>query len=68
MNKKVVSATLGIMCLLLTVAIVVQYKTIKNANAVVGINDANRELKSEVLIWKEKYDEAYKKLENEEKI
>lgn len=67
MNKKVVSATLGIMCLLLTVAIVVQYKTIKNANAVVGINDANRELKSEVLIWKEKYDEAYKKLENEEK-
>ncbi len=67
MNRKVVSATLGIMCVFLTVAIVVQYKTIKNANTVVGINDANSELKSEVLIWKEKYDEAYKKLENAEK-
>lgn len=67
MNKKVVAATLGIMCLLLTVAIVVQYKTIKNASTIVGKNDANSELKSEVLIWKEKYDEAYKRLEISEK-
>lgn len=67
MNKKVVAATLGIMCLLLTVAIVVQYKTIKNASTIVGKNDANSELKSEVLIWKEKYDEVYKRLEISEK-
>lgn len=67
MNKKVVAATLGIMCLLLTVAIVVQYKTIKNASTIVGKNDANSELKSEVLIWKEKYDEEYKRLEISEK-
>ena len=67
MNKKVVSATLGVMCLLLTVAIVVQYKTIKNASKIVGTSGVNSELKSEVLVWKEKYDEAYKKLENAEK-
>lgn len=63
MNKKIVSATLGLMCLLLTVAIMVQYKTIKNANKTIGVDGINSELKSEVLIWKEKYDEAYKKLE-----
>lgn len=67
MNKKVVSATLGIMCLLLTISIIVQYKTIKSANKIVGTNGVNSELKSEVLIWKEKYDEIYKKLEYSEK-
>ena len=67
MNKKVVSATLGIMCLILTVAIIVQYKTVKDANKVTGASGVNSELKSEVLIWKEKYDEAYKKLETSEK-
>lgn len=69
MDKKKVSATLGIMCLLLTTAIVIQYKTVKNANKLLGTDGPNSELKSEILIWKEKYDEAYKKLENaEEKL
>ncbi len=67
MNKKIVSATLGIMCSLLTVAIVVQYKTIKDSNKIVGITGSNSELKTEVLAWKEKYDEAYKNLEKAEK-
>ena len=67
MNKKVVSATLGIMCLILTLAIIVQYKTVKDANKIAGASGINSELKSEVLIWKEKYDEAYKKLETSEK-
>ena len=58
MNKKVVSATLGIMCLILTLAIIVQYKTVKDANKIAGASGINSELKSEVLIWKEKYDEA----------
>lgn len=66
MNKKVVSATLGIMCLLLTVAIIVQYKTIKNANSVTGTSSSDSELKSEVLVWKEKYDEIYKELQSAE--
>ena len=68
MNRKTVAITLGIMCLILTVAILVQYKTIKNASTLVGTSSVNSELKSEVLNWKEKYDEEYKKLENEEKI
>ena len=68
MNRKTVAITLGIMCLILTVAILVQYKTIKNASTLVGTSSVNSELKSEVLNWKEKYDEEYKKLESEEKI
>lgn len=67
MNRKTVAITLGIMCLILTIAIVVQYKTIKNASTLVGTSNVNSELKSEVLTWKEKYDEEYKKLENIEK-
>ena len=67
MNKKVVANTLGVMCILLTASIIVQYKTIKNANTIIGSN-ANSELKSEVLIWKERYDETYKNLERAEKI
>ena len=64
MNKKTVALTLGIMCLLLTLAISVQYRTIKDVSTLVGNSGKNSELKSEVLIWKEKYDEEYKKLEN----
>lgn len=67
MNKKIVSATLGIMCLLLTVAIIVQYKTVEDASQIIGTDDVNSELKTEVLSWKEKYDEAYKELEDAEK-
>ena len=67
MNKKIVSATLGIMCLLLTVAIIVQYKTIEDASQIIGTDDVNSELKTEVLSWKEKYDEAYKELQDAEK-
>lgn len=63
MNKKTVAITLGIMCLILALGISVQYKTIKNASTLVGTSGKNGELKSEVLIWKEKYDEEYKKLE-----
>ncbi len=66
MNKKIISATLGMMCLLLTVAIIVQYKTVKEATQIIGTDGVNSELKSEVLSWKEKYDEAYKRLENAE--
>lgn len=66
MNKKVVSYVLGIMCFILTMAIIVQYKTIKNANQIVG-NSANSELKTEVLKWKEKYEQTYLELTKSEK-
>lgn len=67
MNKKVVSITLGVMVFILTVLIVIQYKTIKSANTVLGNTGNNSELKTEVLRWKERYDEAYKRLETTEK-
>lgn len=66
MKKKNIAITLGIMCFALTIAIVVQYKTISDANRVAGSN-VNSELKTEVLRWKERYEELYEdldKLEN----
>lgn len=67
MNKKKISIVLGIMCFALTIAIVVQYKTVSNANNVVG-STANDALKTEVLRWKEKYEEAYENLDQLESI
>ena len=36
MNKKQISITLGIMCFILTMSIIVQIKTMNNASATVG--------------------------------
>lgn len=66
MKKKTISVAIGIMCFILTATIIVQYKTVQNANSVVGINTKNSELKTEVLKWKEQYDNAYKELEKAE--
>ena len=67
MKKNNIVITLGVMCLALTIAIVVQYKTIRDANKVTGSN-VNSELKTEVLKWKEKYEGVYEDLEELEKI
>ena len=65
MNKNKIAIILGVMCLILTVAIIVQYKTVKDASKLTGFT-TNSELKTEVLKWKEKYEEAYKNLEKSE--
>ena len=62
MKKKNIALTLGIMCLALTMAIAVQFRTISDANKVVGSN-VNSELKTEVLRWKERYEELYEDLD-----
>lgn len=66
MNKKGIAITLGIMCALLTSAIIIQVNTIKNNS--VSINTSRRttnsELKDEVLRWKEKYETSYNELQN----
>ena len=67
MNKKWIPLILGIMCFILTLLISVQLKTVKNANKVAG-TDANSELKTEVLIWKERYEEAYEVLQKAEEV
>lgn len=67
MNKKWIPLILGIMCFILTLLISVQLKTVKNANKVAG-TDANSELKTEVLIWKERYEEVYEVLQKAEEV
>ncbi len=61
MNKKWIASILGIMCFILTVAVVTQYKTVKNASQIAGTN-INSDLKTEVLKWKEKYEDIYSQL------
>ena len=67
MNKKWIPAILGIMCFILTLLISVQYRTVKNANKVAG-TEINSELKTEVLKWKERYEEVYHVLTSAENI
>ena len=67
MNKKWIPLILGIMCFGLTLLICVQYRTVKNANKVAG-TAVNSELKTEVLIWKERYEEVYEVLQRAEDV
>ena len=71
MNKKVISLTIGAICFILVLAIVIQVKTIKNTNSIVNYTlSNNNDLRDDLLRWKEKNDsvnteviKAEKKLE-----
>ncbi len=65
-NKKVCIA-LGVICFLLTTSIVIQINTINNTIKISDPTFEENELRDEVLIWKEKYDNCYKELETAEK-
>lgn len=65
-NKKVYIA-LGVICFLLTTSIIIQIKTINNTIKIADPTFEENELRDEVLIWKEKYDNCYKALEVAEK-
>lgn len=67
MNKKQIAITLGVMCLLLTVALCVQIRTMNSANSTVSQTLADNGLRDEVLRMKEKYDETLRNLENAQK-
>lgn len=67
MNKKQIGITLGIMCLILTFAIVVQIKTMNNANSTASQALRDNELRDSVLRWKEKYDNVAEELKKAEK-
>lgn len=67
MNKKTIGIILGIVCVLLTFAIVVQVKTVKNSGVSTDATFSEGELRDEVLKWKEKYDIASKELSKTEK-
>ena len=66
MSKKVQSLILGIMCLILTIAICVQIKTVNRNGTTLSTNQTESELKSQVLKMKEKYENAYENLNRAE--
>lgn len=57
------SIVLGIMCFALTIGICIQIKTVGNANIKVSQTYEESQLKSEVLKYKEKYDNKLKEIE-----
>lgn len=67
MNRKQIAIALGIVCLVLTMAIVVQIKTIKGTNSTVSVEYSKNNLRDEVLRWKEKYDREIEALDEAEK-
>ena len=67
LNKKQIAITFGFVCLLLTIGIFVQIKTVNNANQVASLSLTNNDLRDQVLKWKEKYDTSYASLQEAEK-
>lgn len=69
MNKNLkISLILGTMCFFLTFGIVVQINTVSKSTTTVGKTLVENELRDSVLRWKQKYENAYKKLEEKEEI
>ena len=67
LNKKQIAITLGIICLLLTMAIFIQIKTVNGANLIAARSLTDNDLRDQVLIWKERYDSVYEELEEANK-
>ena len=67
MNKRNIGIILGIVCVLLTAAIIIQVKTVKNSGIETNVNSEENELRDEVLRWKEKADNASQELTKVEK-
>lgn len=67
MNKNKVALLLGVVCIALTYAICIQFKTIEVVNKTVASSLTENRLRDEVLKWKERYENIYNELEAEEK-
>ena len=67
MNKKQIAITLGCVCLVLTMAVFIQIKTINNASKDVSKAFSNNDLRDQVLRWKERYETSYEDLQNASK-
>ena len=59
-NKMQIAIALGLMCVLLVTAIMMQLNTIEEAKKIVGTSYAEQGLKDEVLRWKESYEREYR--------
>lgn len=64
MNKKREIFILAVMCFVLTIAIVVQIKTVSNNGSTIGSSQSESNLKAQVLRMKEKYENEYRSLED----
>lgn len=67
MRKRQIAITLGFMCFALTMAIVIQLKTVYSSNSTVPQSLMEDSLRDEVLRWKEKYDSVYAELADSNK-
>ena len=67
MNKKRNAILIGVVCFILTLAIAIQMKTIKNSNLVVTETSENTELQNSAIKWKERYEQTISELEKAEK-
>lgn len=67
MDKTKISLILGLVCLLLTIGICIQVKTVEDAQKEVGKTTSNNDgLRDEILQLREKYNNTYKQLESAE--
>lgn len=62
-----ISILLGVMCLFLTAGIFLQIRTVNDSTTTVGRTQMENELRDSVLRWKEKYENAYEKLDKKAK-
>ncbi len=67
MKKNKIAVLLGIVCLILTIAIIIQVNTIKRTSSTVSKRFSEDNIRDEVLKWKEKYDKETQNLDNAEK-
>lgn len=67
MNKKLELIILGVMGFILVIAVSIQIKTVNYNGTTVNSNQAESDLKSQVLRMKEKYENQYAELEKIEK-
>lgn len=67
MQKNKIAVILAVMSAIITIAIIVQIKTIKSVNSPVMQIIANDNLRNDVIMWKNKYDLNEKELEKLEK-
>lgn len=68
MNNKKIALLLGVVCFVLVIAICVQINTVNNSYTGVAKTKTENELRDSVLKMKEKYDEAYALVDENEKI
>lgn len=66
-EKLKISLILGIMCVFLAMGISIQINTVGSSSTTVGKTLVENELRDSVFRWQEKYENAYKKLEEKEK-